>query len=186
MTFLIPDWKDLFEDDTFSGPDGICAKLEKADKNKTELTLRLIKTKDGYKIKNHEDLMEIFDFVGYEIKALHGGSVPTIEETTEPSESSKRTTEPSESSSEPAETKPTSGKNNNGDSIAKAYADYAKLLQKNKDGIEWFQKNVNSNACGLVDVTGDDIPDLYFFTKNAAAISLYISILTIPTSKRVP
>ena len=177
VTFLIPDWKDLFEDDTFSGPDGICAKLEKADKNKTELTLRLIKTKDGYKIKNHEDLMEIFDFVGYEIKALHGGSVPTIEGTTEPSESSKRTTEPSESSSEPAETKPTSGKNNNGDSIAKAYDDYAKLLQKNNDGIEWFQKNVNSNACGLVDITGDDIPDLYFFTKNAAEsshIALYI------------
>ena len=86
VTFLIPAWKELFEDDTFSGPDGICAKLEKADKNKTEMTLRLIKTKDGYKIKNHEDLMEIFDFVGYEIAGLSGK--PSGSEPSEPSEPS--------------------------------------------------------------------------------------------------
>ena len=177
VTFLIPAWKELFDDDTFSGPDGIIKKLEEADKTKTEITIRLIKTNDGFKIKNHEDLMEIFDFVGFEIKALHESSVPTIEETTEPSESSSRPTEPSESSSETNEPKPTSGKNNNGDNLANAYADYAKVLQKNKDGIEWFQKNVNSNACGLVDITGDDIPDLFFFTKNASEsshIALYV------------
>lgn len=181
VTFLIPAWKDLFEDNTLSSPDSIVAKLEKADKTSTEITLRLIKTKDGYKIKNHEDLMEIFDFVGYEIKALLNDSDPTTTtETTKPSESSEsseRPTEPSESSSGTNEPKPTTGNNTKEDSISRAYADYAKLLQKNKDGIEWFQKNVNSNACGLVDITGDDIPDLYFFTKNAAEsshIALYV------------
>ena len=171
VTFLIPEWKDIFEDNTISSTDGIIEKLEKADKSKTDLTLRLIKTKDGYKIKNHEDLMEIFSFVGCEIKALleNPDSTKPSESTTpsESSESTKHPTEPSESSSETNEPKPTSG-NNNKDSIANAYADYARLLQKNKEGIEWFQKNVNSNACGLVDITGDDIPDLYFFTKNAA------------------
>ena len=184
VTFLIPSWKELFEDDSFSGPDGICEKLENAEKNKTEMTLRLIKTKDGYKIKNHEDLMEIFDFVGYEIAGLSGKpyesksteSEPT--ESTEPKPTEKPTeTEPSESSSETNEPKPTSGKDTPSDSTARAYADYAKLLQKNKDGIEWFEKNVNSNACGLVDITGDDVPDLYFFTKNAAdstTIALYV------------
>lgn len=184
VTFMIPDWKAIFEDDSISGADGIIEKLEKADKTKTELTLRLINTNDGFKIKNHEDLMEIFEFVGSEIKALLKNSDSTTPaESTEPSESSestKRPVEPSESSSETNETdetKPTSGKKNSGDSIAQAYAAYVNLLQKNKDGIDWFQKNVNSNACGLVDITGDDIPDLYFFTKNSANsnhIALYV------------
>jgi len=184
VTFLIPSWKEIFEDDSFSGPDGICEKLENAEKNKAEMTLRLIKTKDGYKIKNHEDLMEIFDFVGYEIAGLSGKpyeSKPTESEpaeSTEPKPTEKPTeTEPSESSSETNEPKPTSGKDTPSDSTARAYADYAKLLQKNKDGIEWFEKNVNSNSCGLVDITGDDVPDLYFFTKNAAdstTIALYV------------
>ena len=180
VTFMIPDWKDLFDDDSITGHHALIEKLEKADKNKTEITLRLIKTTDGYKIKNHEDLMEIFDFVGQDIKAVIKASAPTTAaestEPSEPSESSKRPTEPSESSSETNEPKPTSG-NNKGDTIANAYADYARLLQKNKEGIEWFQNNVNSNACGLVDITGDDIPDLYFFTRNAAEsshVALYV------------
>ena len=185
VTFRIPDWKVLFEDGTLSGADEIVEKLEKADKNVNEITLRLIKTQDGYKIKNHEDLMEIFGFMGYGIKAFLEDSEPAeSSEPAEPSESSKETTEPSESSAEPSESssetnepKPTSGKNNNGDSIARAYADYANYLQKNREGIEWFQKNVNSNACGLVDITGDDIPELYFFTKNASnstSVALYV------------
>ena len=184
VTFMIPEWKALFEDDSISGADSIIEKLGKADKTKTELTLRFIKTNDGFKIKNHEDLMEIFEFVGSDIKALRENpdiSMPA--ESSEPSESSettKRPTEPSESSSETNETdetKPTSGKKNSGDSTAQAYAAYVNLLQKNKDGIDWFQKNVNSNACGLVDITGDDIPELYFFTKNSANsnhIALYV------------
>lgn len=181
VTFLIPDWKDLFEDDTLSGPDSIVEKLEKSDKTKSEMTLRFIKSADGYKIKNHEDLMEMFEFIGYGIKALLKDSDPADPtEPTEPSkssESSKPSDEPSESSSETNEPKPTSGKSADKDTIARAYADYAKRLQTNKDGIEWFQKNVNSNACGLVDITGDDIPDLYFFTKNAAnsnTVALYV------------
>ena len=181
VTFLIPDWKGLFEDETFSGPDDIVAKLEKADKNKTEMTIRLIKTKDGFKIKNHEDLIEIFDFVGYEIKALLKDSDPTVPaestEPSKPSESSERPTEPSESSSGTNEPKPTSGNDSKEESIAHAYADYAKLLQKNKEGIEWFEKKVNSNACGLVDITGDGIPEMYFFTKNATEsshVALYV------------
>ena len=178
VTFLIPAWKDLFDDNSLTGPDDLAAKLEKADKTKTEMTLRLIKVKDGYKIKNHEDLMEIFGFVGYEIKALINNSDPTNpKESTEPSESSERPAEPSESSSGTNEPKPTSGNDSKEESLAHAYADYAKLLQKNKEGIEWFEKKVNSNACGLVDITGDGIPEMYFFTKNATEsshVALYV------------
>ena len=185
VAFKIPDWKAVFEDGTLSGADSIVEKLEKADKNEDEITLRLIKTRDGYKIKNYEDLMEIFSFIGSDIKALLENSEPTkATEPTEPSETSKETAEPSESSSEPSESssetnepKPTSGKKGTEDDIARAYADYAKRLQQNKDGIEWFEKNVNKNSCGLVDITGDDIPDLYFFTKNASnstSIAMYV------------
>lgn len=184
VIFKIPDWKAVFEDDTITGTVNVASKLKEAGKNESEITLRLIKTPDGYKIKNHEDIMEIFGFMGSEIKALIKESEPTTaDEPTEPSESSENPTEPSESSAEPSdpsetnEPKPTSGKNADKDTIARAYADYAKRLQTNKDGIEWFQKNVNSNACGLVDITGDDIPDLYFFTKNAAnsnTVALYV------------
>ncbi len=178
VTFLIPAWKDLFDDDSLTGHHALIEKLEKAEKNKTEMTLRLIKTKDGYKIKNHEALMEIFDFIGKDIKAVIKASAPTTAaESTEPTESSNHPTEPSESSSETNEPKPTSGGNAKEGNVAQAYAGYAKLLQRNKEGIEWYQKNVNSNACGLVDITGDDIPDLYFFTKNASEsthVALYV------------
>ena len=186
VTFKIPDWKAVFEDDTITGVSNIVSKLKEAGKNETEITLRLIKTPDGYKIKNHEDLMEIFGFMGSEIKGVIKESDPTTAESgepTEPSESSEKPTEPSESaepsesSSETNEPKPTSGKNTDKDTVARAYADYAKRLQQNKDGIEWFQNNVNSNACGLTDTTGDGIPDLYFFTRNSAksnSIALYV------------
>ena len=185
VAFKIPDWKAVFEDGTLSGAESIVEKLEKADKNEDEITLRLIKGQDGYKIKNYEDLMEIFGFIGSEIKALLEDSKPTeTSKPTEPSETSKETAEPSESSAEPSESssetnepKPTSGKKGTEDDIARAYADYAKRLQQNKDGIEWFEKNVNKNSCGLVDITGDDIPDLYYFTKNASdsnSIALFI------------
>ena len=97
----------------------------------------------------------------------HSGSEPTetSRRETEPTESS-RSTEPSQT---PGQTDPTetSGKKGTSEDISRAYADYAKRLKENKDGIEWYQRNVNSNACGLVDFTGDDIPDLYYFTKGS-------------------
>ena len=99
----------------------------------------------------------------------HSGSeaTETSRRETEPTESS-RSTEPSETPSrDTGSTAPTGGKESKDASIAKAYADYAKRLKENKDGIEWYQRNVNSNACGLADFTGDDIPDLYYFTKGS-------------------
>ena len=171
VTFLIPEWKELFEDDTFSGPDGICAKLDKADKTKTEMTLRLIKTKDGYKIKNHEDLMEIFDFVGYEIAGLSGEPDPTKE--TEPSETTPAETKPTPTPAEtkPSETEPSETKPSESEGTAKpdgdsAFSAYKKLLANNKDDIEWFEKTFNSSSCGMSDFNGDGIPELFFFSRS--------------------
>ena len=212
VTFVIPAWKDIFENSSLSGADSVIEALSKAETEKTTITLRLINTKNGLLIKNADELFEIFDFVGYEIAALAEETEPSGSETkptgepdptgeptlptdpsfrlptdpnptesetsgskptetsgreTEPSETSK-STEPSQTSSRDTEsTELTGGKESKDASIAKAYADYAKRLRENKDGIEWYQRNVNSNACGLVDITGDDIPDLYFFTKGS-------------------
>ena len=171
VTFLIPAWKKLFNDDTFSGPDGICAKLDKAYKNKTEMTLRLIKTKDGYKIKNHEDVMEIFDFVGYEIAGLSGEPEPekeTVPSETTPAES-KPTPTPAETKpaeTEPLETRPSESEGTEEPKGGSASDEYKKVLAKNKDDIEWFEKTFNTSSCGISDFNGDGIPELFFFSKS--------------------
>ena len=199
VTFSIPEWRKVFEDSSLSGVDSVTEAIAKAEKENTTITLRLINTKDGLRIKNADELFEIFDFVGYEIAALSDEPAPTTPSTdeTEPSESSgestkatdpsfklptdpseteptepsesSRTTEPSESSRETSkETDSTEpAKKGTKEDLAKAYADYAKRLKDNKDKLEWFEKNMNSNSCGLVDLTGDDIPELYMFCKSS-------------------
>ena len=202
VTFAIPAWRAVFEDSSLSGADSVIEAIAKAEKENTTITLRLINTKDALRIKNADELFEIFDFVGDEIAALSDEPEPTAstDETapsessgestkttdpsfklptdpsepseTEPSGSSRRETEPSETSETSRETSketdPTQpSRKGTADDLAKAYADYAKRIQDNKDKIEWFEKNMNSNACGLVDITGDDIPELYFFYKGS-------------------
>ena len=192
VTFLTPAWKELFEDDTFSGPDGICAKLEKADKNKTEMTLRLIKTKDGYKIKNHEDLMEIFDFVGYEIAGLAGKPYesnpseptestepteptepkPTEPSTTDPQPTQPQPTDPSgtkpsdPNDTDPSDTEPSGTEDTTGPSRVTAYSEYKKIIEENKSDIEWYEKTFNKHSCGLSDFNNDNVPELFFFVKS--------------------
>jgi len=185
VTFLIPSWKDLFEDDTFSGPDGICAKLEKADKYKTEMTLRLIKTKDGFKIKNHEDLMEIFDFVGYEIAGLSGEpyesdpseSAPTEPQPTDPADpnptepqpTNPQPTKPADPAdpTEPTEpTEPSETEDTTGPIRVTAYSEYKKIIEEYKSDIEWYEKTFNKHSCGLSDFNNDNVPELFFFVKS--------------------
>ena len=175
VAFLIPAWKKIFKDDTISGPDGICAKLDKAIKTKTEMTLRLIKTKDGYKIKNHEDVMEIFDFVGREIAGLSGEPDPTKE--TEPSETTPAETKPTPTptpapaettppETDPSETEPSGSEGTTETKEVSASGEYKKVLTNNKDDIEWFEKTFNSSSCGISDFNGDGIPELFFFSKS--------------------
>lgn len=170
VTFLIPSWKDLFEDDTFSGPDGICAKLEKADKYKTEMTLRLIKTKDGFKIKNHEDLMEIFDFVGYEIAGLSGEPSPSNEtdptEPTEPQPTNPQPTKPADPADPTEPTEPSETEDTTGPSRVTAYSEYKKIIEEYKSDIEWYEKTFNKHSCGLSDFNNDNVPELFFFVKS--------------------
>ena len=204
VTFSIPDWRSVFEDSSLSGVDSVTDAIAKAQKENTTITLRLINTKNGLRIKNADELFEIFDFVGYEIAALSdepeptkstgettpsesGEStkptdpsfkLPTDPSETEPTESSRRETEPSESSksTEPSESSRETSRETESseparqgtkEDLAKAYADYSKRLQDNKTKLEWFEKNMNTNACGLVDLTGDDIPELYMFIKSS-------------------
>ena len=218
VTFTVPDWKKVFADSSIDSYLALTEAVRKSETIEKQLTLRLIDTKDGLRIKNIEDLMEIFDFVGSDIASSTswGGAnetKPSESETkktepteTEPSETGPSETEPSET--EPSESEPSTSneptgtpRKGTGDDLAKAYADYAKRLQNNKDKIEWFENNMNSNACGLVDLTGDDIPELYIFSKgaensNAINFTIYsydpakqksaiilIEVLTDPTSK---
>ena len=182
VTFLIPAWKELFEDDSFSGPDGICEKLENAEKNKTEMTLRLIKTKEGYKIKNHEDLMEIFDFVGYEIAGLSGGPSPSRE--TDPDEPTEPANPKPKKPTDPTE--PTETEDNSGPSRVSAYGEYMKILTENKSDIEWYEKNVNKASCGLTDFNGDNVPELFFFSQSKSTenyINFYVYTYNPNTKK---
>ena len=166
VTFLIPEWKKIFEDSSISGADSIVEAIGKAGKNKIQMTLRLIDTKDGPKIKNAEDLMEIFDFVGYEIAGLSG--VPDPSRETEPSESKpvEPTPTPAESAPKPTETEPSGSEGTakpDGNSASDAFK---QVLAKNKDGIEWFEKTFNTSSCGMSDFNGDGVPELYFFSRS--------------------
>ena len=181
VTFKIPDWKPVFEDGSLAGADGIIEKLGQADKNKTEMTLRLIKTKDGFKIKNYADLMEIFDFVGCEIAGLAGEPDPSREtepaDPTEPNESSKRkpTKAPTKAPTEPSE--PSETKDTSGPGRVSAYGEYKKILEENKSDIEWFEKTVNKASCGLTDFNNDNIPELFFFCQSKSTanyINFYV------------
>ncbi|MBO4425883.1 MAG: hypothetical protein J5776_02640 [Clostridiales bacterium] len=178
VTFSIPKWKSVFEDSSLSGADAVAEAVAKAEKEKTEITLRLVESKEGLKIKNADDLMEIFDFIGYEIAGLSGSSEPT-EATTSSEETvpSKETRpadptepEPSESEPEPSASNETtrSPKPGSKDDLAAAYADYKALLQKNKEGIAWFEENVSKDSCGITDLNGDGIPELFFFSKSSS------------------
>lgn len=177
VTFKLPDWKPVFEDGSLAGADVIIEKLGQADKNKAEMTLRLIKTKDGFKIKNYEDLMEIFDFVGCEIAGLSGEPDPSREtepaDPTEPSESSKL--RPTKAPTEPTE--PSGTSDNSGPGRVSAYGEYKKILEENKSDIEWFEKTVNKASCGLTDFNGDNIPELFFFCQSKSTanyINFYV------------
>ena len=178
-TFTIPEWKKVFADSSIDSYLAVTEAVRKADTEEQNLTLRFIDTKDGLKIKNVEDLMEIFDFVGFDIASSTSwgdpnGTKPSESETkeTKPKETEPSETKPSET--EPSETDPsTSNKptkvpqKGTKEDLAKAYADYAKRIKNNKDKIEWFEQHMNTNACGLVDITGDDIPELYVFSKGS-------------------
>ncbi len=205
VKFTMPKWEFVFGDISLRDADAVVDALSKIEKVKTEMTLRLIETKDGLKVKNADEFLELFDFVGAEIVIYSRGMAdPTTEPTeptepvptptpeptatpmpeppesrgepsepdpTEPSESGTAPTEPSEAttpskkSTEPSSSSKTTKKGTDSDKAA-AYAAYAKLIEKNKAGIEWYEKTFNSNACGLIDINGDSIPELYFFTQS--------------------
>lgn len=67
VTFNMPDWKKVFADKSITSAEDLIAAVEKAEPAGISLTLRLIDTKDGLKIKNVEDLMDVFEFVGSDI-----------------------------------------------------------------------------------------------------------------------
>ena len=178
-TFNMPDWKPVFGDNSVSSAEDLISKVEKAETIGINLTLRLIDTKDGLKIKNVEDLMEVFEFVGCDIVSATawGGTEETKPSGSETKETKPKETEPSGSApteTEPSEPEPSESKKpttapqpGSKDDLAKAYADYKKVLEKNADGIAWFEKNVSKDSCGLSDLNGDGIPELFFFTQSS-------------------
>ena len=177
VTFSMPDWKKIFEDKSFSGADDLIAAVEKADIIDISLTLRLIDTNEGLKIKNVEDLMDVFEFIGSDIASATewGGPDETVPETT-PAETKPEETEPDETKpaeTDPSEPEPSESKQptktpqpGSKSDLAAAYASYKKILQKKADDIAWFEKNVSKNSCGLNDFNGDGIPDLFIFSRN--------------------
>ena len=180
VTFVMPDWQASFADQSVSSSNDLIEAIGKAKNIEVNLTLRLIDTKDGLKIKNVEDLMDVMEFIGSDIASAtawdeSGETKPGTSETTEeqpketkPSESEPAETKPAET--EPAETKkPTKAPQpGSKDDLAAAYADYKKILEKNADSIAWFEKNVSKESCGLADTNNDGIPELFFFSKNNA------------------
>ena len=173
VTFSMPDWKKVFADRSITSADALIEAVNKAENVETHLTLRLIDTKEGLKIKNVEDLVDIFEFVGGDIVSSPSWGEPaeTKPETSEtkPAENDPSETEPSET--QPGETEPSkeptkAPQPGSNDAMTAAYADYKKILAANKDGIDAFEKRVSSDSCGLADINGDGISDLYFFTVN--------------------
>lgn len=179
VTFNMPDWETVFADKSISSSDALVEAVEKAETIGVHLTLRLIDTKDGLKIKNVEDLMDVLEFIGGDIASATSwdGSAETKPETSE-TEKKPKETDPSESEpaeTEPSETEPEESKKptkapqpGSKDDLAAAYADYKKILEKNADSIAWFEKNVSKQSCGLADTNSDGIPELFFFSQNAA------------------
>lgn len=175
VTFSIPNWKAAFDDSSYIDTAALIDGLAKLDKEKADMTLRLIDTKDGLKIKNIDELMDLFDFMGCEITILSDDPEPTVPETTEPGYSDpdySTATLPTEriipSSDSPYGTKPpkaTAPKGTDED-VKKALVEYRKVLKQFKTGIEWYQRNFNANSCGLMDFNNDNVPELYFFTRS--------------------
>ena len=176
VTFTMPDWRKVFAGSSFENGSAVAEAVRKADTEEKHLTLRLIDTKDGLRIKNVEDLMEIFDFVGFDIASSTswGGGNETKPSESETKETKPRETDPSgsEPSDEPepsSSKKPTKApQQGTKDDLAKAYADYKTVLQKNADGIAWYEKTVSKDSCGLYDINGDGIPELFYFTQSSS------------------
>jgi len=177
VTFKMPDYQKVFGDNSIASAKDLVEAIGKAETIDVNLTLRLIDTKDGLKIKNVEDLMDVFDFVGYDIvSATVWGEPDETKPETKPTEKTPKETEPDKTTpaeTDPSEPEPSESKQPtkapqpaSGDAMTKAYADYKKILEANKDGIAAYEKKVNADSCGLTDLTGDGIPDLYFFTIN--------------------
>lgn len=184
LTVICPEWKKVFSDTSFKNADEVVAAVGNAPLEETSLTLRLIDTKDGLKIKNFEDLMDIFDFVGWDIASAPswGSDTPAG---TNPSETEPSETEPDKT--EPSSKKPTKAPSQGSkDDLAAAYAAYKKVLSENKDVIAWYEKNILSNSCGLFDLNNDGIPDLIFFCKSADDKFIDVNIYSyLPENKAV-
>lgn len=199
ITFSMPNWRAVFGDISFKDIDTVISALDKSETQNVDMTLRLINSKDGLKVKNADELMEIFEFLGYEIALLdedrfnpsHDNPQPSETEPsetepseTEPTEPAPSETEPSKpSETEPSDTKPsetepttpeptTPRKKGTSEDLAAAYAAYVKILSRNKSEIEWYEKNANPASCILSDINGDDIPELIFFLKGATGENL--------------
>ena len=187
IKITMPAWKKVFGDISFANADTVVSALSKIEKESSEMTLRIVNGKNGLKLKNADELLEIFEFVGADIYILSHQPEPTepskpteTEPTTPPTEPTEPTepttpptepTEPSETEpSNPSETEPSGSsaetKQGTKEDVAAAYAEYLKLVNANKDGIAWYEKTFNSNACGLIDINGDSIPELYFFCQS--------------------
>lgn len=181
VAFAIPDWEELFDDRSIKDVNEFLEKVEKAKLTDKYMTLRLIDTKDGLRLKNIDDIVDLFIFIGGNIvsfpdwdrKLPETKPSETKPKETEPSETKPSETEPSET--EPSETEPSTSKkptkapqSGTKDDLAKAYSDYKQVLEKNAEGIAWFEKNVSKDSCGLSDLNGDGIPELFFFTQSSA------------------
>lgn len=154
VTYEIVDWDSVF-DVPCGSMDELIDNL-KAQKDTVSYVGRLTftGTDNDWKISKISDLSELFEFT----RAL-----PVIPEIN-PTEPDIVETEPVDT--EPSDITPT-GIDPTGtvfaDTLSKAADDYIAVLEQNREAIQKVENIYGINPVGLYDITGDTIPELYFF-----------------------
>jgi len=85
VTFTLTDVEALLEDDEFGDISEVIDAIPSYDTTDIEMTLKLNKTDDGWKVEGVEDIIEeVYDFTGYRFFFSFGDAVADYEEETEP------------------------------------------------------------------------------------------------------
>ena len=160
--YSIVDWKPLFEGSSETADDLVQAVKKSKKTNSIKGGLEFKKEDGEWKISKIKGLDELLSFSNawpvLEVKCWP--TRPTVDiEYTDP---------------EPADPTPTVDVEK---STKRAIACFKRILEENKATIQGVEKTFNVKSCGLCDIDGNDIPELYFFAAKDDAVicvDLYI------------